>query len=150
MGMNKCTLHGHVGKDPELKKTSANKSFCRFSLATTETWKDQSGEKKSKTEWHQIVAWGKQAESIVKFVKKGQEIIVNGKIEYQTVEDKNDSSKKVTFTSIKLIDFDFCGKKDGNSGGGSYPEPEESGYTGSGALDSGAGDFSVDDEDIPF
>jgi single-strand DNA-binding protein len=148
MGMNKCTLHGHVGKDPELKKTSADKPFCRFSLATTETWKDQSGEKKSKTEWHQVVAWGKQAEAIAKFVKKGQEIIVNGKIEYQTVEDKNDSSKKVTFTSIKLIDFDFCGKKDGNSGSG-YPEPEESGYSGGGSSDSGAGDSSVDD-DIPF
>lgn len=145
MGMNKISLHGHVGKDPELKTTKDNNPFCRFSLATTESWKDKSGEKKSKTEWHQIVAWGKQAEAISKYVVKGQELIVEGKVEYQTVEDKNDSSKKVTYTSIKLLNFDFCGKKADSGGSGSArPDPEPSGYTPDSDSDSSI------DEDIPF
>jgi single-strand DNA-binding protein len=152
MGMNKCQLHGHVGKDPELKTTTAGMPFCRFSLATTENWKDKNGEKKSKTEWHQIVAWGKQAETIAKLVGKGKEIIVIGKIEYQTV-DKD--GHKTTYTSIKLSEFDFCGKKgDGNDSYG-MPDPEPSGYIPDGdssddVPSSGGSTASFDDSDIPF
>lgn len=154
MGTNVVFLHGHVGRDPEFKKTSGDKPFCRFPFATTETWKDNSGNKQSKTEWHQVVAWGPLAERISKNIKKGQELLINGKIEYQVVPDKDNPDKKITFTNIKMNNFDFCGKKDNNG----RPEPE---YTG---PDSGGnnnddvdepGDLSTlstsnSDDDIPF
>lgn len=121
MSMNKCYLHGNVGQDPQSKTLPDGKMLCRFSIATTETWKNQAGEKQSKTEWHNIAAWGKQAEAISKFVKKGSELLIEGKIEY--TQDKDDPKKK--YTNIRLITFNFCGKK--GSGGGSTPDPEYSG-----------------------
>lgn len=143
--MNKVSLHGHVGKDPELKNTQQGKPFARFSFATTENWKDADGKKQSKTEWHQIVAWGKLGENVAKLVKKGQELILEGKLEYQTVADKDNADKKVTFTSIKLTTFDFCGKKE-NGGSGNYqPDPEPTGNESS--YDSGSNSY---EDDIPF
>jgi len=145
MSTNKAILHGFVGKDPELKVLpNGGTTLCRFSLATTESWKDKDGVKQSKTEWHNIVAWNKQAEAIDKFVKKGTELIVEGKIEYTSVADKNDASKKVYFTSIKLEKFDFCGKKEG---GQAAPDPEPGYQSESG---SGSSNSVDDDTDIPF
>ena len=147
MGMNKVTLHGFVGKDAELKTTPGGKSYCKFSLATTEQWKDPQGEKQSKTEWHQIVCWGKAGENAAKYIKKGAELIIEGKIEYQDVLDKDDSSKKFRFTTIKMSTFDFCGKRGDNSGGSSSPDPEPSGRD---AYDSSSNESSSSDDDIPF
>jgi single-strand DNA-binding protein len=154
MATNMIFLHGFVGKDAELKTTTNNKPMARFSLATTETWKDQQGVKQSKTEWHQIVVWGTKAESVAKIIRKGQELLVKGKLEYN--EDKE---KKITYAFIKLIDFDFCGKR-GDSGNSNHtpdPEfsgrednrefsPEDDGFPAS-APSSSAGSF---DDDVPF
>jgi single-strand DNA-binding protein len=156
--MNKATLHGYVGRDPELKMTQGGVAFARFSFATTEVWKDKEGNKQSKTEWHQIVAWGPLAERAEKNIKKGQELLIEGKIEYQQVPDKDNPEKKVTFTNIKMSNFDFCGKKDGNSGN-SRPDPDpgrDANY--SGHDNSGDDDYtppassssSSYDDDIPF
>jgi len=151
MGMNRVLLHGYVGKDAELKTTSGGKSYCKFSLATTETWKDPGGEKQSKTEWHQIVAWGKKGENASKFIKKGMELFVEGKVEYQDVPDKDDSSKKFRFTTIKLENFDFCGKR-GDTGGSYAPDPEPSGRDTMDSDTNGGGDTTASsyDDDIPF
>lgn len=155
MSVNKAILIGNLGKDPELKATSSGKMFCRFSLATTEKWKDNSGEQKSKTEWHQIVAWGKQAELCEKYLKKGMPLYVEGRIEY--TEYTVDGVKK-NATQIQLEKMSFLGsKKDGQGGGDSY-EPQEP--RGNSDSDSGRKQESRQstpppaaagyDEDIPF
>lgn len=146
MSMNECRLHGFVGKDAELKETGAGKKYCVFSLATTENWKDPQGEKQSKTEWHNVIAWGKPGENAAKMIKKGTELIVCGKIEYQP--DKE--NPKVKFTSIKMVSFDFCGKR-GDTGGNNYPEPEPSGRdAGDYESDNGTGEATGTEDEIPF
>lgn len=149
MSTNKVILHGFLGKDPELKATPGGATLCRFSVATTENWKDKDGSAKSKTEWHNIVAWGKQGEAIEKFFKKGAEIIIEGKIEYTEGKNPADENKKIWYTHIKLNAFDFCGKK-GESGGHHEPDPEQTGYADS-DNNGGSGTNTVeDDSDIPF
>jgi single-strand DNA-binding protein len=153
MSQNKVFLHGFVGIDPELKILPDGKSIARFTLATTETWKNQAGEKQSKTEWHNIVAWNKQAEVVEKNIKKGTELIVIGKIQYTP----NKENPKQWYTHIRLTEFDFCGKKDGGSRQ-STPDPDYSGpeynKESSDDLDqstpSGSGSSMAPDDDIPF
>lgn len=143
--MNKWIGKGFVGRDPELKMTPNGQALCRFSIATTERWvKD--GEKKEKTEWHNIVAWGKQAEAIEKYVRKGQELLIEGKIEYNTYADKDNPDKKLYSTHIRLDRFEFCGKS--NDGGSSRPDPEPSGYAAEPSSNGTSGGNY--DEDIPF
>ena len=72
MAVNKAILIGRLGKDPELKYTPGGKAVCNFSLATSEKWKDQSGEVQEKTEWHRCLAWGKIAENAAKWLSKGK------------------------------------------------------------------------------
>jgi len=99
--INKVTLLGNVGKDPEIKTTSTGKKVATFSLATTEKY---SGE--SKTTWHNIVVWEKLAEICEKYVKKGSQIFVEGKISYRDYTDKNDVKHFITeivASEIKLL-----------------------------------------------
>lgn len=120
--MNKTFLKGFVGKDPEVKTNQSGDKYARFSLATTEKWKDKQGNQQSKTEWHTIVAFGNVVDVIAKHVRKGSELLVEGKINYQTVEAQ-DGSKKF-FTNIRLINMEFCGKA---GQGGNRPDPDNSG-----------------------
>ena len=152
--MNKTILHGFVGRDPELKMTPNGQALCRFSFATTERWvKD--GEKKEKVEWHNIVVWGKQAESMEKWVKKGTELLIEGKIEYNSYADKDNPEKKLYSTHIRLDRFEFCGKNNsGNSNNNSsdddnYPEPPPEPRTTSTTRTMSAPSGGYED-DIPF
>lgn len=141
MSMNKVILHGFIGQDPESKVLPSGAVLVKFSLATTETWTDkESKEKKKKTEWHQIAAWGAQADIIMKNMHKGSEIMVVGKIEYSSTGEGTD---KKYFTNIRLESFDFCGKKDGSVGGG-RPDPEEPGYV------SNESNNQDNDDEVPF
>jgi len=81
MSVNKAILIGHLGKDPELKYTTNGRAVATFSLATNENWTDQSGQKQTKTTWHNIVAWGKQAEVINEYCRKGKQLYIEGRIE---------------------------------------------------------------------
>lgn len=145
--MNEVTLHGHVGKDPELKMTNGGTQLCRFSFATTETWTDKEKGKQTKTEWHNIVVWGKQAEIVEKYVKKGKELIIKGKIEYSSVEDK-ETNKKTTYTNIKMASFEFCGKNENSSGGNSETSNQTSNNaTSTNTTNDGNNGY---DDDIPF
>jgi len=99
MSVNKVILLGNVGKDPEVKEVGSN-SVAKFSLATNETYTNKSGEKVKNTEWHNIVFWGKVAEIIGKYVKKGDMLYVEGKIETRKHEDKY-------YTNIKGDKFSF-------------------------------------------
>lgn len=151
--LNKVLLIGNLGRDPELKMTTSGQPVARFSIATTETWKDKAGEKQSKTEWHNIVVWGKQAEIAEKYLKKGKQILIEGRIQYREYQDQQGVKK--TACDIRCDNFQMLGRME--DGGGARPE---GGYNrgGSGSSSSNsAPDYddmppppSGPDDDIPF
>jgi len=94
--INSATLIGNTGKDPEVRTISSGKKVASFSLATTEHYKNASGEKTTKTSWHNIKAWGGLAEIAEKYIKKGQLLYVEGKIDYSSYDDKDGNKRYVT------------------------------------------------------
>jgi len=85
-GLNKVTLIGNLGKDPELKYTNSGVAVATFSLATSDSWKDQEGNMQERTEWHNIVAWRKLAEICGQYLKKGSQVYIEGKIQTRSYE----------------------------------------------------------------
>ncbi|MBK7426339.1 MAG: single-stranded DNA-binding protein [Saprospiraceae bacterium] len=104
---NSVRLFGKVGMDPEVVTFENGKKKAKLSLATTETYKNQQGEKVRETQWHNLVAWGAQAATIEKFVEKGREIAIEGKLVHRNYEDK--TGKKCFITEIVLNEFIFTG-----------------------------------------
>lgn len=104
MSVNRTILLGRVGKDPETKQLSSGKTVCNFSLATSEKFK-KDGEVIEQTEWHTIVAYGKLAEIIEKYVNKGDQIFVEGKIHYRSYQDKDGNKKYFTEILAHQIDL---------------------------------------------
>ncbi len=153
MSVNKVILVGRLGRDPETRYTSGGQAVCHFSLATDETFKDKSGERQKRTEWHKIVAWGKKAEFAQQYLKKGQEVYVEGSIRTNEWTDKE--NQKRTTVEIIASDFRFVGSRQ-DSGGSSYRS--NSATAGSADFDAGASapmereqsGPEVTDEDIPF
>jgi single-strand DNA-binding protein len=115
MSVNKVILVGNAGKDPEVRYLENGTPVCTFSLATSETYTNKSGEKVTNTEWHNIVMWRGLAESAQKWVKKGSTLYVEGKIRSRSWDDK-DGNKRYT-TEIVADTFKFVGRKpdDGQS-----------------------------------
>lgn len=93
---NKVQLIGHVGQDPEIKNLEGGKKVANLTIATNDSYKNDKGEKVEQTEWHKIVAWGKTAEIIEKYVTKGKEIAVEGKLTHRSYDDKNGEKRYVT------------------------------------------------------
>ncbi len=154
--VNKSILIGNLGKDPELKDVNGT-ALCKFSLATTETYKDAQGERQERTEWHNIVVWGKQAEACAKYLQKGRKAYVEGSI--QTRSWDGDDGQKRYMTEIKAHKVVFLGgKQDG--GGQRYGQgardsrgltPRDDGR-GPGGVHGGGQQQSLgpDEDDIPF
>jgi single-strand DNA-binding protein len=104
--VNKAILIGNLGRDPELTYTPAGKAICKFSIATSETWKDASGVKQSKTTWHNIVLWERLAEIARDYLKKGMAVYIEGRIENRSYEDKESIKRnisEVVGTSLQLL-----------------------------------------------
>ena len=112
--MNRVTLLGHIGNFKELKTVGTEGKVINFSIATDESYKDKTGKKIEKTEWHNIVAWGSLAETISKYFTKGSEILVEGKLGTRSYE--KDGVKHYS-TEITISNFEFTGgsKRDGNA-----------------------------------
>ncbi len=148
--MNKVILIGNLGRDPELKMTAQGTPVARFSLATTETWKNAQGDKQSKTEWHNVVIWGKQAETAERYLRKGKQVMIEGKIQYREYTDQ--AGVKKTACDIRCENFVMLGRADEGPrneghGYGSRPQASEP-YEDHGAPPApGGGGY---DEDIPF
>jgi single-strand DNA-binding protein len=96
MSVNKAILVGRLGRDPETRYTSGGQAVANFTLATDETFKDRSGERQKRTEWHRIVLWGKLAEIAQQYLKKGQLVYIEGRIQTRQWEDKRDGQKRST------------------------------------------------------
>lgn len=104
-GVNRVTLLGRVGKDPETKTIGNGQTVSNFSIATSESWKDKStGEKKEQTEWHNCQAWGSTAEIIQKYVRKGDQIYVEGKIKTRSWE-KDGVTRYVTEIIVSTVNL---------------------------------------------
>lgn len=100
---NKVQLIGHLGADPEIMDLESGRKLARFSMATNETYRNAEGELVKDTQWHLVVAWGKLAEISEKYLKKGKEIAVEGKLTTRSYEDNNGVLKYVTEVSCKEL-----------------------------------------------
>src|SRR4051812_24328099 len=95
-GINKVILVGNLGKDPEIRSIENGRKVSNFTLATTESYKDKNGERVDQTEWHNVVFWGPIADVIERYLKKGSQIYVEGKIRTRSYEDKDGVKKYIT------------------------------------------------------
>lgn len=109
--MNKVILLGRIGKDPELRYTQSGQGIASFSLATTKKW-TKDGEKKEKTEWHSLKVWGKPAEIVKQYVRKGDMLLVEGELNYGEYE--KDGIKRYT-TDINVSNFEFMPKSNSDA-----------------------------------
>jgi len=105
--MNKVILIGNVGSDSELKTTQSGQSILKFSLATSEKWKDKEGNKQEKTEWHRCQLWGTRGNALHKYILKGTKLAVEGSIAYSSYGDKDGNTRYVT--DIKVYNLEFVG-----------------------------------------
>ena len=106
---NSVSLIGRLGNDPEVISFDSGKMLARFSIATNESYKDQSGEWKEKTNWHNIVTWGKSAELCKNLLKKGSELVLEGKLENDTYQTKE--GEKRYKTQINMREFMVLNKE---------------------------------------
>ena len=106
---NSVKLIGHLGKDPEIRTFDSGKKMASFSIATTEKYKNQKGEKISDTQWHNLVTWGRLADVAGKYLKKGSEVAVEGKLVHRSYE--TDGGEKKYITEINVTDMLMLGKK---------------------------------------
>lgn len=142
--LNKATLIGHVGKDPDIRYTQSGEPIANFSLATSENWTDKSGQKQEKTEWHRIEVFGKAAQVVRDYVTKGKPLYVEGSIVYEEWTDKQSGAKR-TGTKIRVSGFNsrivlLGSKGDAPSRPQSDAQPDET----------PAEAFQATDEDVPF
>ena len=107
---NKVQLIGNLGQNPEVKELTGGKKVAKFSLATNETYRKKAGEKVTDTQWHNLVAWGKTAEIIEKYVKKGSEIAIEGKLLNRNYTDKEGVKRFVTEIQVSELVM-FGGKQ---------------------------------------
>lgn len=114
MSVNKAILLGHLGKDPELRYTSGGKAVASFSLATSERWSSQDGTKNESTTWHNIVAWGRQAEVMKEYLSKGQQVYIEGRISNRSYDDKEGNKKYIS--EVVVQNFSFVGSRGASSG----------------------------------
>ncbi len=122
--LNKVLLIGHLGGDPELRDAGGS-SVAGFSVATTERWKDKSGEKQERTEWHKIVAWRQLGELCSKYLRKGSKVYVEGEIQTRKWQDKDGNDRWTTEIIAREVKFlDSKGERD-RSGPSGYSSDED-------------------------
>ena len=143
MSVNKVILLGNLGKDPDLRYTPSGKAVATFSLATSERWTSQDGQKQENTTWHNIVAWGKQAETMKEYLTKGRQVYIEGRIANRSYEDKEGNKKYIS--EVVVQSFSFVGNKGSSGNGGGQTTPPEP--TAETAPDAGS---SETDDDLPF
>jgi len=150
MYLNKVTLYGNLTRDPELRALPSGGQVATFGLATNRNFKDKNGERQEQTEFHNIVAFGRTAEVIGQYFKKGRPIYVEGRIQTRSWDDKATGEKKYR-TEIVLENFQFGadgGKGGGAPAGGADDQHEQSGPKGSDEIK--YPDEDINPEDIPF
>jgi single-strand DNA-binding protein len=149
MSVNKVILVGNLGKDPELRYTAGGTAVCNFSLATTENYKDRDGNRQEKTEWHNIVVWRQLAEICGKYLTKGKQIYIEGKLQTRKWEDRDGNSRYTT--EIVADQMQMLGRAGDDNNAGPRREPRQEP-----SMDQSAPQNNYDnvqfnpDDDIPF
>jgi single-strand DNA-binding protein len=149
MYLNKVFLYGNLTRDPELKALPSGGQVANFGLATNRTYKDKSGAKQEATEFHNVVAFGRTAEVIAQYVKKGRPIFVEGRITTRSWEGKEDGKKQYR-TEIIVENFQFGADAKGASTGGAPTSSHEEPSSQSSGGDIKYPDEEINPEDIPF
>ena len=144
--INKVILVGRLGRDPELKYTASGVPFCRFSMATDESWSDKgSGERQERTEWHNIVAWDRLAEICNQYLTKGRLVYIEGSLQTREWDDQEGNKRKTT--EIRARDMVLLGSPGENAGGSSRRQVvADAAAAGSPATSTS----TITDDDIPF
>ncbi len=144
MSLNRVMLIGNLGKDPEVRFTPGGQAVARFSLATSEVFNDREGQRQERTEWHNIVVWGKQAETCGQYLAKGRQVFIEGSIRNRSYDDKDGNKRYITEVNAQRVQF--LGGRGGDGGGG--------GRGGGGGGGGGHDDLppmpTPEDDDIPF
>lgn len=142
-GVNKVILIGNLGADPETKYMPSGDCMCTLSLATTESWKDKnSGENVEKTEWHRCVMFGRRAEVLAEYTRKGSQLYIEGRLQTRKWQDKDGNDRYTT--EIKVDNFEFLGGRGGNAGMGAPAQAQAA------AAPAAPGGFDGPEDDIPF
>ena len=141
MSVNKVLLIGNLGKDPEVRFTGSGQAVARFPVATSEVWNDREGQRQERTEWHNVVVWGKQAETCGQYLSKGRQVFLEGSIRSRQYDDKDGNKRYITEVIAQRVQF-LGGR------GGDAPS------SGGGRDQAGAEDMPPaplpEDDDIPF
>jgi single-strand DNA-binding protein len=144
MSLNKAMLIGNLGKDPELRFTPSGRAVARFPVATSEQWTDANGQRQDRTEWHNIVVWGKQAESCGQYLSKGRQVFIEGSIRSRQYDDKEGQKRYITEVIAQRVQFLGGGGRGDGAGAGA----------GRGAQSAGGDEMAPapapEDDDIPF
>ena len=164
--VNKVILIGNLGRDPETRYTTGGDAICNLNIATSEQWKDKSGEKQERTEWHRVVLFGRQAEIAGEYLKKGRSVYIEGRLQTRKYTDKDGVEKystEIVGDRMQLLgsregsgaggDVDFGSGGGAGSGGGGGSRSGTGAGSGAGSKGSGAPKRSNPDElddDIPF
>ena len=151
MSVNKVILVGRLGRDPETRFTGGGQAVANFTLATDSTYKDRSGERQKKTEWHRIVVWSKLAEICQQYLKKGSLIYIEGRLQTREWEDKSGqkrSTTEIVASEMRMLGSRSEGAAAGAGGGGGASHAAEPDVMA--GDDTGGHEPNISDEDIPF
>lgn len=156
-GVNKVILIGHLGADPDMRYTPSGAGVCELRVATSESWKDKNGQRQERTEWHRVVVWGKTAEICAKYLAKGRQVYIEGRIQTRTYDDKEGQKRYITEVIANDVQFLSSGRDGGGGGGGGArrgaddgPPPPDPDFGGGGGGNYGGGGGGGPDDDIPF
>ncbi|MCK6533404.1 MAG: single-stranded DNA-binding protein [Polyangiaceae bacterium] len=160
-GLNRVFLLGNLGADPELRVTNSGQAVLKMRLATSETYLDKNRVRQERTEWHNVVVWGKRAEALGKFLTKGSRIFVEGGLRTSSYDDREGNKRyktEIVASNIILSGGGGGGGGGGGRGGGGgarddYGPPDEQAPAASGGYDDadyGGGGGGGGDDDIPF
>jgi single-strand DNA-binding protein len=163
--INKVILIGNLGADPELKYTPSSRALCNRRIATTEVFKDKTGQRQEKTEWHRVTVWGDQAENCSKYLAKGRSVYVEGKLQTRTYDKEGQKHYATDIVADRVVFLGGGGGAGAGAGaaGGGGGRPSGGGGGGGGRpsggegggddMDMGGGGGGVppgSDDDIPF
>jgi len=161
MSVNKVILIGHLGKDPEVRYLPNGEAVANVSIATSETWKDKSGEKQEKTEWHNLVFYKRLAEIVGEYLKKGSQIYVEGRLQtrkWQTKEGQDRYTTEIVVNEMKMLggkssgsnSFEVVESRPAASSSGSEAAPVKAAPAAPSAGSGQGRSFDNFDDDIPF
>lgn len=144
--LNKAMIIGRLGQDPDVRYTQSNTAVANLSVATSERYKDKSGEWKENTEWHRVVAWGRLAEICQEYLKKGSQVYIEGPIQTRSWEDKDGQTKYTT--EIKALTMTMLDSK-GSGGADKMSQKPQNAQPVSSNVDLNE-NFDDIDDDLPF